>query len=185
MPLRSRLETQKTQKTTKTTNVKQSDKGHCPTFRERFWDRVEVLSSDGCWLWTGGTTSDGYGVVSVTQRGNVAAHRMAWELEYGKPDGFVLRKCRVPLCVNPGHMYLSSTTRDSTSAAGVLAKREGARKRLSDDDVRQIRRMYTQPLGPGHYDELRPTQQALADHFGVSRATISAILNGRTKKGVT
>lgn len=74
------------------------------TPEERFWGHVE--KSDGCWLWTGSTTSWGYGHVNWkgAYRG---AHQVAWELTNGSPApaGFDLdHLCRTPACVRPDHL---------------------------------------------------------------------------------
>jgi hypothetical protein len=70
-----------------------------------FSDRVEVAES-GCWLWTGGTTSAGYGQVRGGTGGQVYVHRVAYEIAKGPiPDGLVIdHLCFVVNCVNPDHL---------------------------------------------------------------------------------
>lgn len=67
-------------------------------------DRTE----DGCWLWQGHRTTDGYGQLRVGGRGtsNAMAHRISYELFVGPiPDGHHIdHLCRVPSCVNPSHL---------------------------------------------------------------------------------
>jgi len=88
---------------------------------ERFIAKVH--KTDGCWLWTGATTSTGYG--HLTTGGNrglpVKAHRLAFELAKGPvPVGFeVCHHCDNPLCVRPDHLFLGSR-RDNVDDA--LAK---------------------------------------------------------------
>jgi hypothetical protein len=74
---------------------------------ERFEAKV-VKKSDGCWLWTGGKTKQGYGYIYDHAEGrNVQAHRVSWELANGTkiPKGLVIdHLCRTPRCVNPDHL---------------------------------------------------------------------------------
>ena len=60
----------------------------------------------GCWLWSGSTTTAGYGVMAVDGR-SVTAHRIAFAIEHGEtppPDMVVTHECDVKLCVNPTHL---------------------------------------------------------------------------------
>jgi hypothetical protein len=66
---------------------------------DRFWEKVD--KTDGCWLWTGGVQSAGYGMARGT-----TAHRVAYTLAVGPiPEGHHLHhECQVRLCVNPAHL---------------------------------------------------------------------------------
>lgn len=86
-----------------------------PNVVARFW--AKVRRTDGCWLWTGGTSTDGYGSFWAGRR-SVRAHRFAYELEVGPiPEGLDLdhtccqpdrcdggRRCPHRRCVNPAHL---------------------------------------------------------------------------------
>lgn len=50
---------------------------------ERFWAKVEV--TEGCWLWRGAITSDGYGTFSIATSTSMLAHHF---LAGKPPDGF-------------------------------------------------------------------------------------------------
>jgi hypothetical protein len=66
-----------------------------------------------CWLWTGGTTPDGYGVFHYHK--SVRAHRWLYQQVFGPvPDGLVLDHfaCDTPRCVRPTHMR-PVTTREN------------------------------------------------------------------------
>lgn len=72
---------------------------------ERFWS--QVTKTDTCWLWTGRTTDDDYGVLWWDGRGMVGAHRVSIALTTGamppagmEPDHL----CRVRNCVRPEHL---------------------------------------------------------------------------------
>lgn len=74
---------------------------------KRFWAKVE--KSDGCWLWTGALTHDGYGRFRLPG-GHAMAHRWAYEQTIGPvPEGLVLdhvraRGCTNRNCVRPDHL---------------------------------------------------------------------------------
>ncbi len=60
---------------------------------------------NGCWLWTRGCTTNGYGHGRMDSQ-HFYAHRLAWELWHGPiPDGLELdHLCRVHRCCNPDHL---------------------------------------------------------------------------------
>jgi hypothetical protein len=72
-------------------------------WRAAFFEKIRVV--DDCWLWTGHTTRDGYGVVKRDRR-DVRANRAAYELLVGSiPAGLTLdHLCRRRACVNPAHL---------------------------------------------------------------------------------
>jgi len=134
----------------------------------RFWEAVDV--SGDCWEWRGSTRGHGYGALRVNGR-TTSAHRFSYELAYGPiPDGlFVCHHCDNPPCVNPAHLFIG-TCKDNTR--DMLSKGRGnrpkgvriSRAKLTEDDVRYIRRMRGE-IG----------QKELAERFGVSQGNISSI----------
>lgn len=70
----------------------------------RYVARIE-WSPEGCWLWLGTITPNGYGQIRVS-RSNRSAHRVLYEFLVGPiPEGLDLdHLCRVRRCVNPAHL---------------------------------------------------------------------------------
>lgn len=76
----------------------------------RFWQKVGGghPNPTECWLWQGGITGAGYGLIAAGAPSSeqLAAHRVAYEIIVGPiPVGLELdHLCRVRHCVNPSHL---------------------------------------------------------------------------------
>src|SRR5690606_20318080 len=75
---------------------------------------------DGCWLWVGATTWNGYGRI---RRGGrvVLAHRATYELYVGSiPPGMSLdHLCHTRNCVNPAHLRIVTRKQNGEHRAGA------------------------------------------------------------------
>ena len=74
----------------------------------RFLEKLK--KGPDCWVWTGRTNKNGYGIFTIGHSKKVLAHRQAWEFEYGPiPEGMkVLHKCDNPPCCNTNHHFLGT-----------------------------------------------------------------------------
>lgn len=154
------------------------------TLAERLWRKTLKAGPDECWLWTGAKLESGYGRIDRGGRGskNLLAHRAAMEVVTGAPVPdhlVVMHSCDNPSCVNPAH--LSVGTYEQNSADMIMKGRhkvvamkgtENAHAKLTDEAVRDIRTS-------------RKPQAALARQYGVSEATVAAVIHGRTWRHVT
>ena len=148
--------------------------------KEKLSSRIKVLEN-GCWLYTGGKQSQGYGVLwdGAKQR---RAHIVSYEIHVETiPQGMlVLHECDNPWCVNPEHLFLG-THQDNVNdmrtkgrdSFGHNKGENNGQAVLNEDKVRQIRRL----LKTGQY-----TQEQIGDMFGVTRGAIKAIKLGYTWK---
>jgi hypothetical protein len=143
------------------------------TLFERWIERV--LIGDGCWEWSGGKQTGGYGMIlyNGSMRG---AHRASYQLCVGDiPAGIqVLHKCDNRGCVKPSHLFLG-TPRDNMEDMATKHRhadcvgQHNPNAKLTADDIREIRRIGTSV-----------TCRELAPRFGVCHQSIAAIRSRRT-----
>lgn len=144
--------------------------------RTRFWFYT-TKSDEGCWLWTGSTNMNGYGRLAIDSKGHyVVAHRVSWEIHHEPiPDNkMVLHRCDNRLCVRPDHLYVGTAKDNATDREerGRSADRQGIRHplaRLTEQDVSEIITLRDSGL----------KLQDIADRYGVSDSTISAIIHSK------
>ena len=145
---------------------------------DRLWNNVDKLSSsNGCWLWTGGVGSHGYGMICYTEIGDVLTHRLSWMLCRGEiKDGLhVLHNCPGGdnrRCVNPDHLFLG--TQDDN--AKDMGRKLRAWSKLSVDEVREIKRLHA---------AYKYTYVKLGQMFGVHPSDIGMLIRGKIWGHVT
>lgn len=145
---------------------------------QRFWEKVDRRGQDECWPWLGGRGPAGHGWFSVKSV-DILAHRWLWRHLHGPiPEGLVVRhSCDNPPCCNPAHLLIGTQLDNITDreTRGRTAKGSSHyRAKLTESDVREIR----EGLRGG------VSRTALAQHFGVSRATIRQVGTGQSWKHV-
>ncbi len=142
-------------------------------FAKRWTENPET----GCWEWTFGRLTDGYGRFMIRGTGREDyAHRVAWEMVNGPiPKGFlVCHECDVRNCVNPDHLFLGTTkdnVRDSIAKGRFTRGERQWNSRLTETAVRSIRSSSRPPV-------------ELAEEYDVTESTIYNVLSRRTWKHV-
>lgn len=133
---------------------------------------------DGCIIWQGAINSDGYGSLTIDQKG-YKAHRWVAGLVYGKRDSshVVMHSCDKPACVNPDHLSYGT---QQDNIADMRAKGRGyvpvnigdshSQAILDSKKVREIRHLLA---------TTNLKQREIANIFGVVQVTISDIKTGR------
>lgn len=141
----------------------------------RFWAKVDIRSSEECWEWKAcKNRSSGYGFFGIESK-NRNAHRVAYEIHYKQEPGdlFVCHRCDNPSCVNPHHLFLGTAKDNMADKIKKGRHTYGSRSNrnlLQEEDIPVIRETYAKG---------GITQKRLGEIYGVSEATISAMLHGR------
>jgi len=143
---------------------------------DRFFEKVSPEPNTGCHLWAGAVHKEtGYGVFAPDGVNTEQAHRFAFFLKHGRyprPGYEACHTCDVRSCVNDAHLF-EGTRKDNmqdASRKGRTTKGErSAMAKLSLTKATEIRAKYAAGV----------EGQALAKEYGVSKATISGVVNKR------
>jgi len=150
------------------------------TLRQRFDAKWQLDPETGCWLWTAGCMSRGYGVIRVHEGDKwrmELAHRVAWKLYRGPiPAGLnVLHHCDRPACVNPldpDHLFLGTNAENSADMVAKQRQATGERNgqaRLTEEEAKAVLAL----RGTGE------TQVDVAARFGISASQVAFIWRGK------
>ncbi len=101
--------------------------GSVPPFK-RLLRGYTVNQLTGCWVWSGHTYKNGYGVRKAFGK-DVSAHRFSYELHKGSiPHGMmVLHSCDNKRCINPDHLRVGSHSENMAEASSRGRMRSGTR----------------------------------------------------------
>jgi hypothetical protein len=138
-----------------------------------------VPTENGCILWTGTFTTNGYGRLNSRQSGRnrfIQANRYVWERAHGPiPEGMeVCHNCPGgdnPACVNIAHLFLGTHHENMADMAAKGRNRKGERcnlSKLTEETVREIRERHRAG---------GVTQKQLAAEYGTSHANVCMIVN--------
>lgn len=144
------------------------------SLEDRFWGKVNKLSINECWVWTGCKEKMGHGRIRVNKSTREMAHRLSYILANGEipKDKCVCHSCDNPSCVNPNHLWVGSKGQNNTDRAskGRSAKAIGElnnSSKLTNENVIEIKNLIKGGVKP----------KQLAIKFNVSQATIGRIKN--------
>lgn len=132
------------------------------------------MKLSGCWEWTGPVDKKGYG--KTYYRGKQErAHRVAYKIFIGNiPEGLcVLHKCDNPPCCNPEHLWTGTIAENN--------KDKMRKGRWGGGDHRGIKHGNAK-LNEHQVLEIfhsKGFHTRIAEHYGVSRKTVSRIRQGK------
>lgn len=132
---------------------------------------------DGCWIWQGAKSHNGYGLISEKKQGktiNYRVHRLMYEINTGeqlKNDELICHKCDNPACCNPDHLFKGS--HDENMQDMVVKRRsswgeKNRNSKLSIDDINNIRELW---------ENRKLSQGEIAEKFQVSKQHIWRVIH--------
>lgn len=163
-------------------NPKSSTKS-CGCFRisqgetlKKFHERYEK-NLDGCWIWTGSKSVNGYGRFHVDNK-EVKAHRYAYEYFKGSVgENYVCHTCDNPSCVNPDHLFLGEpkdNSADMVRKGRSLRNEKNPNSKLKESDVKKILQLYSEGMDI----------ESIKIVFGISNVMVRNIIKGKNWKEV-
>lgn len=151
-----------------------------PELSERFWKQIAIRPS-GCWEWTAGTFTSGYGQFRVGKK-KMRTHRLMWELIRGAiPEAkMVMHRCDNPPCCRPSHLRLGTHQNNmedrngkGRQAVGLshpsFGERNGSAK-LTEEDVHKIHTLRQRGW----------TLEQIAHEFPIGKSQIGNIIRGES-----
>ena len=120
---------------------------------ERFWEKVDKNTSNGCWEWTASLSKGGYG--QIAHNGPKYAHRLSAEWAGMNPaNKYVCHKCDNPKCVNPEHLFIG-TNQDNVSDMVFKSRHKKGREISAQKLMKSI-------MTPsGQFNSLKEAKQTL------------------------
>jgi len=136
-----------------------------------------IKTPEGCWDWSGGTTTFGYARFKVAYK-MYYGHRISYELHKGTiPEGFLVRhSCDNPKCTNPNHLVLG--THEDNNQDKIERNRQAygeshGNAKIKEIDVKEIQELVA-------WKTL--TDREISSLLNTSLHTVQSIKYGRTWK---
>lgn len=134
-------------------------------------------ATDDCILWPYYTMKEGYGQAS-THKGSCLAHRLMCEMAHGPAPNATAQAthlCGVKACVNPSHLRWATQVENEHDKHrhGTWFSRI-SNARLTEDDVRNMRRMYADGKPP----------HVISKETGVPKSTVLKVVRRYTWKHI-
>lgn len=142
---------------------------------DRFWAKVvKSADPDGCWLWAGEITPNGYGRINPGGGGTLYVHRFSYQTFRGNiPSGMdCCHRCDVRHCVRPEHLFLGTR---ADNMADMSLKGRGRGNGLIGERHPQAK------LSPSTVQEIRVALaegaqgRVIARSLGISESVVSSI----------
>jgi hypothetical protein len=143
--------------------------------------KKKIRRSKGCWLWTGGVSSTGYGLIRIGAK-RYKVHRLMYQVaQYDDPGKLLVRHtCDNRLCCNPQHLILGTHT-DNINDMVTRGRHKcgrikgGVKVSIQDKEMIKFHRQSGLSI------------TALAARYGISRSYVDDIIHDRKppKKCVT
>lgn len=165
-------------------------------FQKGFWELLDKNTPSGCWNWTKGLATNGYGIVYAGRKylGERAAHRTAWVLENARPVPtglFVLHHCDNRRCCNPAHLFIGTKSDNSQDCVrkgrNYVPTLEERRKCYATRNTARGERVGTSKLSTSDVVSILASPLkgvVLAQQFNVHPALISMIRNRKAWKHI-
>jgi hypothetical protein len=146
---------------------------------ERLLEKAIPEPNSGCWIWMGSTTFVGYGGMWDGIKFQ-KAHRISYLIYKGPIPSthHVCHRCDNPYCINPDHLFLGTPKENSADSVAKGRRRHGhiygEYNRSTKLKSREVFEILCAP-------ETWGSGQILAQRFGVSNSTISAIRSRKSR----
>lgn len=152
---------------------------------DRFWGKV-VISDNGCWVWNGTRTSQGYGVIRRGGKRNsreLHAHRVAYEKINGPivPKMYVLHSCLNSACVRPHHLFLGDAFM-AQARLHVRPNEDLATLRLMSNSLRSYYRNKEKRLLQQHRHRQLIGRKGEREYYNRERALTIQALGSRCQR---
>ena len=155
------------------TEIKTGPYAHI-TFKEKFWNQVDIKNFDECWEFSKKIYKNGYGCFRINGN-DILAHKISWIINNGirKTGLVIMHSCDNRKCVNPNHLSMG-TNQDNIldminkNRQNIPLGENNFRCKLSKKDIYEIKILKMDGI----------SAMELSKIFNVSRPQIYRILNG-------